>query len=432
MPSFMPYWPKNFGAKSLRHMSHRSDAFKDLLEKIGNPQLNLSPVIHVAGTNGKGSTIAFLRRILECSGYKVNVYTSPHLRYFNERIVVGGEQISDSQLRAVLEECRIHVSEHELSFFEITTCAAFLAFAGSKSDFTLVETGIGGRIDATNCIQDALINVITSISKDHTEYLGDTIEDIAFEKAGIIKGNNDRVAIVSKQNYIEANKVIEHRAITERVPVYRFGYEWSCNLNNNGSMFFQSSGEEVEFPSPSLLGEHQIYNAGNAIAAATILSKKYGYVSIDHDVISNALKSTYWPARLELVTSNFDVPNNFQIFLDGAHNVDAARTLSKWMLGKHVYLIIGITIGRNPEEFISELAPNAQSLFGVCVQSEPNSYVGERIKLAGENCGLQSYAVDTVGQAIKMIAENNSEYDGELIILICGSLYLAGDVKSNC
>ena len=436
MSSFMPHWPK----PGFKPEDYKLDRMNILLKGLGSPQNKMPTVIHVAGTNGKGSTIAFLRQILEDAGYRVHAYTSPSLVSFNERIVVAGSKISDKSLYYYLERCRIASEElgTKVSFFEGTTAAAFLVFSEVDADFTIIETGLGGRLDATNCISNTLISVITPISRDHMEVLGDTIRSIATEKAGIIHSSENSSVVLSEQPD-DALEVLEARAIEKQVPVFRNGYEWFCGIDKDiGGMFFKSSGETINLPLPSLEGRHQIVNSGTAIAVATLLSNKYGYEKITKESLDSGLLRAYWPARLQNVTNLFSdsLDKNWQIYLDGAHNQYGARVLNHWMEDRGetgVHFIIGITQGRDPLEFISELMPRVKSLHCVCVQSEPRSYVASYLQEAGLKLGIESYVSDSVHGAVEDIVKSNSKNIKESgrLIVICGSLYLATDVLSS-
>lgn len=419
----MPHWPKPLGK---RPRSYNLNNITELLERLGNPHKKISPVIHVAGTNGKGSTIAFIKQILNESGYKVHVYTSPHLIYFNERIVLADKLISNSYLHSILEECRAIADDMEITFFEGTTAGAFLAFSKIDADITLIETGMGGRLDATNIVENSLLNIITPISLDHQEFLGNSLELIAAEKAGIIKSNSS--CIIAKQED-EVRRVLEKRAIEKRSSVYRQGFEWNC-MRENANMIFESRGEIIELPLPSLRGNHQITNAGTAIAAITILAKKYNY-KISYEDIVRGIKNTYWPARLEKITTG-KLANllPLEIFLDGAHNIAGAEAILEWAKeqNKDIYCIIGMTKERDSQAFLKILKPIIKFLCCTCVKSEPRSQTAESLYFAATEVGIPAKACDSLTSALQQIG--NLSQKG--IVLICGSLFLAGDVlKEN-
>lgn len=306
---YMPHWPKPLGS---RPKDFSLDRIKSFLNKLGNPEKKMPPIIHIAGTNGKGSTLAFIRHIMQAAGYKVHAYTSPHLVNFNERIVIAGSYIDDNELYSLLEECRAVIAEQPITLFEAATIAAFLAFSRHKADITLVEVGMGGRLDATNVIDSPILTIITSIALDHMEYLGPTIEIIAGEKAGIMKPNVPCVIAPQEKSIMNT---LEYHAINKKSPLYRGGFEWNCKKKNN-KMVFQSAIQSIEFPLPSLKGDHQIINAGNAIAACSILSGKYGF-DIGEEDITSGLQCTYWPARLERIKEGNLIsllPKDWQLF----------------------------------------------------------------------------------------------------------------------
>src|SRR5215212_7315431 len=262
-----------------------------LLAALGNPQERLPPTVHVAGTNGKGSTVATLRACLEAAGYRVHVYTSPHLVRFNERIRLAGQVIDEDALLAVLEECERANRDEPITFFEITTAAAFLAFTRTAADIVLLETGLGGRLDATNVLGRPAVTAITPVSLDHQAFLGDTIAAIAGEKAGILKPG---VAGVIGPQPGDAEAVIEARAAAIGAPLHRWRTEWRCEANGDG-MRYEGVRWAFDLPSPSLPGAHQITNAGAAIACLEQLS---GF-SLPRDAIAAGLRQVEWPARLQ-------------------------------------------------------------------------------------------------------------------------------------
>ncbi|MCA7010006.1 bifunctional folylpolyglutamate synthase/dihydrofolate synthase [Wolbachia endosymbiont of Tribolium confusum] len=423
---YMPHWPKPIGSRPKDFSLNR---IKSFLNKLGNPEKKIPPIIHIAGTNGKGSTLSFIRYIMQAAGYKVHTYTSPYLVNFNERIVVAGTDVDDSELHNLLEECRIAVAEQPITLFEATTIAAFLAFARHKADITLVEVGMGGRLDATNVIDNPILTIITSIALDHTEYLGPTVETIAGEKAGIMKPN---VPCVIAPQEKSITNTLEHHAINKKSPLYRGGLEWNCEKQNN-RMVFQSTIQSIEFPLPSLKGEHQIINAGNAIAACSILSGKYGF-NIGEEEIASGLQRTYWPARLESIKEGNLIsllPKDWQLFLDGAHNNDGARVLARWIkdnFAEGVYMIFGVTRNRNVAEFLEHLKPYIKLLCAVCVKSEPQATSTDLIREGAHNIGINAIECESISDAISNYILKASIQNVKTI-LICGSLFLARDLS---
>ncbi|MGX9892031.1 bifunctional folylpolyglutamate synthase/dihydrofolate synthase [Wolbachia endosymbiont of Protocalliphora sialia] len=423
---YMPHWPKPIGS---RPKDFSLDRIKSFLNKLGNPEKKIPPIIHIAGTNGKGSTLSFIRYIMQAAGYKVHTYTSPHLVNFNERIVVAGNDIDDSELHNSLEECRIAVAEQPITLFEAATTAAFLAFSRHKADITLVEVGLGGRLDATNVIDNPILTIITSIALDHTEYLGPTVETIAGEKAGIMKPNVPCVIAPQEKSIMNT---LEQHAINKKSPLYRGGFEWNCEKQNN-RMVFQSTIQSIEFSLPSLKGDHQIINAGNAIAACSILSGKYGF-DIGEEDIASGLQGTYWPARLESIKKGNLIsllPKDWQLFLDGAHNNDGARVLAKWIkdnFAEGIYMIFGVTRNRNVAEFLEHLKPYIKLLCAICVKSEPKATSTDLIREGAHNIGINAIECESIRDAISNHILKASIQNVKTI-LICGSLFLARDLS---
>ncbi|OEY86930.1 bifunctional folylpolyglutamate synthase/dihydrofolate synthase [Wolbachia pipientis] len=422
---YMPHWPKLI---SCPLDGNAMDRVENSMRKLGNPERDMPPIVHISGTNGKGSTLAFIRYIMQAAGYRVHAYTSPHLIYFNERIVIAGKHISDNELYNLLEECRIAINDQPTTLFEAATITAFLAFARNKADITLIEVGMGGRLDATNVIENPILTIITSIALDHTEYLGPTVEIIAGEKAGIMK-NSIPCVIAAQENSVM--DILGFHAALKKAPLYRNGLEWNCYKENN-KMIFQSSVQSIEFPLPSLTGNHQITNAGNAIAACSILSGKYGF-NIHEGDIARGLQHTYWPARLEQIKTGKLIsllPNDWKLFLDGAHNNDGARILSEWVTDNFpdgIYMIFGLTRNRDVEQFLHHFKSYIKLLCAVCVQSELNANNAVLIKEIANKIGINAFACESISDSISnhilKITNQNVK-----TILICGSLFLARDL----
>lgn len=421
----MPHWPKPLGK---RPINYSLDSIKLLLNNLHNPEREIPTPIYVAGTNGKGSTISFIKNILISSGYKVHVYTSPHLIYFNERIIIANEQVSDYHLYHALEECRAKSEDINLTFFEGVTAAAMLMFSQTKADFTIIEVGMGGRLDATNVIENVLLNVITPISLDHQDYLGESLSLIAMEKACTIKQNS--TCILSEQTE-EVRHIIEGVTAIKHASLYRHNLEWSCKKKGT-KMIFESGSEEIELPLPSLTGDHQIINAGAAIAASTILVHKHMY-NITYENIVEGLQNTKWPARLEHIRSGklIDLlpPKMFDVFLDGAHNTGGATALAQWakQQNKDVYCIVGITKERDIKAFLTPLIPVIKFLYCVCVQSEPRAQNTEIIYSAAHELSIPSKCSESLTDTFKDIRKTGNSG----VILICGSLFLASDVMQQ-
>lgn len=423
----MPHWPQLLGEKPI-HLG--LERIEKLLEIIGNPHLTLNNVIHVAGTNGKGSTIAFIGSILKAAGYTVNIYTSPHLVDFNERININGSQISDSYLKELAEECRIKSEMHNIkpTFFEGTTALAFLAFARNNADFTLIETGLGGRLDATNVV-NPILTIITPISLDHTEYLGNSLKLIAGEKAGIIKQN---IPCVIAQQLDIVFEVLESKANQLNSPVIAYEYDFGMRFLE-GRIQFLSKEINMYLPLPNLPGDHQFINAATAISAILSLNQEY---KIDDHHIAMGIKSVKWPARLQKLNKGNLVellPNSdWEIWLDGAHNESGAQILSVWAEQHHdkpIYLINGMTKGRDCSKFLSYFRGKIEEVHGLFIDNEPSSYSACHIVEAAKTIGIKAVEGESLEDAIFHITKSSNR---PAIILICGSLYLAGyALKAN-
>lgn len=440
----MPHWPISPWQPPEGDPLER---MAELLEKLGNPQEKLPPTIHVAGTNGKGSTIAFLRAMFEAAGYKVHAYTSPHIKKFNERITIAGETISDDMLHEYIERCRAANEEQPLTFFEGTTAAAFLAFSENPADILLMETGMGGLHDPTNIVPSPRLSILSTISFDHMEYLGESLADIAGQKAGIIKP--EAPVVVSFQPP-EAMEVIEKTAEKLQSPAMVYGTHWAVQKSPNRFYYADAFGQ-VELPMPALLGPHQLVNAGNAIAAISTLEE----FDIGADAIAAGLKWVQWPGRLEDVTdgvlSEYFQPaqgaarsgggsasdggktplNNatkWQIFFDGGHNAAAGHILSvvaeEWR-DKPLYIICGTTRGKKIAPMLYPLKDVSEEIYLVPVQAEPKCYTPQEMADQCEDAGIRARVADSVAEAVEeivAIAEKPSR------ILIFGSLYLRLEV----
>jgi dihydrofolate synthase/folylpolyglutamate synthase len=396
-----------------------------LLAALGNPQDRLPPVVHVAGTKGKGSTVATMRACLEAAGYRVHAYISPHLVRFHERIQLAGRPIEEDALMVLLEECERANGDAPITFFEITTAAAFLAFARTPADIALLEVGLGGRLDATNVIRWPAVAAITPISFDHQAFLGDTIAAIAGEKAGILKPS---VPAVIAPQPSEAETVIEARAAAVGAPLFRSGREWRCDRSAGGMRY---TGERWDFdlPLPSLIGEHQIVNAGTAIACLERLAE----FTVSREAIAGGLRRIDWPARLQLLRHGplIDaVPADWELWLDGGHNPAAGEVLADVAAGWHdrpLYLVVGMMNTKDAPGFIAPLAKHVQSLTAVTIPGEKNALPAEAIAAAAASIGFPARTADSVLAAVEEIGRCG----GKGRVLICGSLYFAGNVLAE-
>ncbi len=409
------------------------DRVRRLLARLGDPQLELPPVVHVAGTNGKGSLVAYLRAMLEAAGRRVHVYTSPHLVRFNERIRLGGRLIEDEALIALLESCERANGDEPITFFEITTAAAFVAFAEAPADIVLLETGLGGRLDATNLVPRPLLTAITPISLDHMHYLGDTLAAIAGEKAGIMKPG---VTCVLGPQPQEAAAVFAARAAALDVPLVRDAVDWQVRAGAGG-LHWRDAEEAFDLPLPALPGLHQIDNAGTAIACARRLR---GF-DVPERALVAGLRAVEWPARLQRLARGplvSHAPDGAEVWLDGGHNPAAgealAATLADWRAGdaapRPLYLIVGMLNTKDPGGFLSPLAPLAELAMAVAIPGEANSLDAEALARHARAVGLACRAAAGPIEAMRAITAAATGGPPPRV-LIAGSLYLAGWVLAE-
>ena len=400
------------------------DRIRRLLADLGDPQSAVPSVIHVAGTNGKGSTVAYLRAMAEAAGQRVHAYTSPHLVRFNERIRVAGALITDDALAAILTEVERVNAGRPITFFEITTVAAFLAFARTPADLTLLEIGMGGRLDATNLVERPLMSVITPISFDHMEYLGDTLAKIAGEKAGIFKPG---VPVVIGKQPEEAAIAIAMRARELDAPMYRHGREWHVTAHAHGAHFRGIASRDL--PLPSLPGPHQIENAALAVAAAEMLP---GRLRLGDAAMRAGVQGAVWPARLQRLTHGPLVdrlPADCELWLDGGHNEDGARAIAAWARtladGLPLDLVIALRSTKRAEPFLAALAPVTRRL--VCAGNPSDAIATAPTLLAAA-----AHAVGfTEIREAPDVAAGLQLLEAPRRVLICGSLYLAGTVLAE-
>jgi dihydrofolate synthase/folylpolyglutamate synthase len=393
------------------------DRLIDLLAKLGNPERRLPPIIHVGGTNGKGSTCAFLRAMAEAAGLRVHVYTSPHLVRFNERIRVAGALVADADLIAAMEEIERVNASAPITVFEVITAAAFHLFAASPADLCVLEVGLGGRGDATNVIPPPAACAITSISLDHRELLGPTLDVIAAEKAGIMKPGVP-LAIGEQPDAVIA--VLEAAAARTGTPLLRRGHDWSIAPTPAGLRFTGASGG-IDLPSPALPGPHQHDNAGIAIAALRAC-----WPSFPGDAIGRGVASATWPGRLQRLTGHLAarLPPDWELWLDGGHNPGAGVALAAHLAGwrdRPVHLVVGMKQAKDSAEFLRPLLPLAASLWAVAEPEQHNALPVEAIIAAS---GGVARAGPLVADALRQMPAG----DGPARVLICGSLYLAGEV----
>ncbi len=390
-----------------------------LLSALGHPQRFLPPVIHVAGTNGKGSTIAFMHAIARAAGLTAHVYTSPHLVRFNERILLNGIPIDDATLLSILEECEIVNDGAPITFFEITTAAAFLAFSRRPADLLLLETGLGGRFDSTNVLQAPAATVITPVSLDHMDFLGDTIAKIAFQKSGILKPG---VPCIVAPQEPEALEVIEARAREINAPLSIFGKNWTSGPVAKG-MFYHDGDSEFHLPNIGLVGAHQSHNAGAAIATMQCWRPgAFGFAEI-----SEGVSSSSWPGRLQRLSSGKFVealPGGWELWLDGGHNPAAGAVLAEavgsWSRVPLV-LICAMQVNKDLEGFLRPLLKHADRLIAIDLPNTIEAYKPTEITAVAETAGLESRTARSAADAVLTAVKGPRGR-----ILVCGSLYLAG------
>jgi dihydrofolate synthase/folylpolyglutamate synthase len=409
------------------------DRIERVLARLDHPERRLPPVIHVAGTNGKGSTIAFMRAILEAAGLRVHVYTSPHLVRFHERIrlggVGGGAFVSEERLAEVLQRVEATNSGDPITIFEITTAAALLLFSETPGDVLLLEVGLGGRCDATNVIAHPAAAVVTSIGLDHAEYLGTTLSAVAGEKAGIFK--RARPAVIAPQDHLEADETL--RAEAERrgaAPILVGNQDFSVHAER-GRLVYQDEDGLLDLPLPRLAGQHQYINAAAAIAA--IRAAGFGY--IDHAAFEAGMNAVYWPGRLQRLTRGrllSLMPDGAELWVDGGHNLDGGRVLASAMADFEernpapLVLVGAMLATKDSAAFLASFKGLAREL--VCVPMNQQAAARPAAELASiaERIGLRSTVASGLEAALQGL--NDTIWERPPRVLICGTLYLAGEV----
>lgn len=389
-----------------------------LLAAVGNPQDRLPPVIHIAGTNGKGSTQAMIRAGLEQSGARVHAYTSPHLARFHERIRLAGTLITEDALTEVLDRCYAANGGDPITYFEITTVAALLAFAETPADYCLLEVGLGGRLDATNVVANPAATVITPVDLDHQQYLGETLTEIAGEKAGIIKRS---VPCIVGPQHNESMDAIERVAARTGAPLLAHGQHWHVGVER-GRLIYQDDNGLLDLPLPALPGPHQIVNAGAAIATLRLLG-------MPEAACEAAVSRPYWPARMEKLTAGklVELARPAELWLDGGHNPAAGHALARTLQQqptRPTHLICGMLNTKDIAGYMAPLAKVAESLHAVSIPGEANTLSAADTAAAADRAGLAAHIAENVQSAIAAITDKAPNAR----ILICGSLYLAGHV----
>jgi dihydrofolate synthase/folylpolyglutamate synthase len=401
-----------------------------LLGALGHPERNLPPVVHVAGTNGKGSVIAFMRAMLEASGRQVHVYTSPHLVRFNERFRLGapggGRLVSDEALAGVLQECERANGGEPITVFEIETAAAFLLFSRQPADVLLLEVGLGGRLDATNVIDAPLASVITPVSMDHLEFLGDTIEKIAAEKAAILKPG---VPAAIAPQPAAALAVIERQARRVRAPLWVAGEHWSVH-EERGRLVYQDDDGLLDLPTPKLYGRHQLDNAGVAIAALRAAGLGLPIAAFETGIVA-----AEWPARMQRLTQGklkALLPADGELWLDGGHNAEGGRAVAAALgdleerVSRPLVLIVGMLASKDSAGFLRNFAGIARRVIAVPIPRQEKSLPAESVVDAARGVGLPAESRDDLEAALTAVGR--LELQPAPRVLITGSLYLAGEV----
>ncbi|MDR0809945.1 MAG: bifunctional folylpolyglutamate synthase/dihydrofolate synthase [Gemmobacter sp.] len=394
------------------------DRVNRMLAALGHPEERVPPVIHIAGTNGKGSTQAMIRAGLEAAGKRVHAYTSPHLAWFHERIRLAGELISEDALSGLLDECIVANGGEEITFFEITTCAAFLAFSRVPADYTLLEVGLGGRLDATNVVTRPALSIITPVSIDHQQYLGETLAEIAGEKAGIIKRG---VPCVVGPQTDEGLVVIETVAARLDAPLMVHGQHWHIGIERD-RLIYQDENGLLDLPMPALRGPHQIQNAGAALAALR-------HLGMGEAACEAAMTRPIWPARMQRLMRGplADSAPAVELWLDGGHNPaggEAIATTLAQMPPRVTHAICGMLNTKDIGGYLRPFAPHLAQLHAVSIPGEANTLPAEVTAEAARTAGIAADVAPSVAAALAAI----TAAEPRARVLICGSLYLAGTI----
>lgn len=402
-----------------------------ILAALGNPERRIPPAIHVAGTNGKGSTVAYLRAFLEAAGLSVHVFTSPHLVRINERFRLGrkggGVLVTDEELVAALEECERVNDGQPITVFEVETAAAFVLFAQHPADVTLLEVGLGGRFDSTNVIETPLASVITPVSMDHVEFLGDTLTKIATEKAGIIKQG---APVVVGPQQADAEAVIEAQARRLRAPLHAANQQWHVGVER-GRLVYQDDRGLLDLPAPRLFGRHQFDNAGLAIATL----RAVGSFNFTPAVYEAGIARAEWPARMQRLSSGALLelgPKDAELWLDGGHNAEGGRVVAAALgdleerVSRPLVVIVGMMANKDAAGFLSNFTGLTRHIIAVPIPDNENAFTPEALAAAVRPLGMRVETAQSVEAALRALGR--LAYDEPPRILITGSLYLAGDV----
>jgi dihydrofolate synthase/folylpolyglutamate synthase len=408
-----------------------------ILEKLGNPQNNLKNIFHITGTNGKGSTSVYIENILRSCGISVNLYTSPHIYYYNERIKLNGIDISDANLYCHVEAVREICEKYNIypTMFEVTTIAAFLAFSENPAQATVVEVGMGGRMDATNVFHNnpPIAAIFTPIHIDHIEFLGATVEMNAIEKSFIIKQGTKIISAPQQKTTID---ILQAQSRDMQSSVYLYGEDFCIDFIEERplNMVFSSANEQLMLEKPSLAGSHQIINAAVAIMSVCVNRNCFS-AKINENHISNGIKTAYWPVRMEPVLNRKIVsilPEGSEVFIDGAHNISGAQAIANFLAEKtdalQNYIIVGRTKNTDSFNFLLRFKDIVKKIFAVRVQLEAMPQAPELIVSSGLKAGIEIEKANNILDAIEKISIICGT--NPVRIIICGSLYLARDLKA--
>ena len=397
---------------------------KSILSKLGNPEATLSNVIHIAGTNGKGSTLAFLKSCLIENNYSVNAFVSPHLKTLNERIIIKGSIIDDDSLDQVIRECLSILGKKKISFFEFMTACAFELFKRNTSDWSLIEVGMGGSYDATNSIPNKDLSIITPISLDHETFLGETIKKIATEKLGII---NHKSTVVFGPQEESLEDLIKDNLSQKNSTGFFYGKDWTIKKINR-IIKYEDGDNKIEFQSIGLKGDHQIINAGMCIASLKILQKKEK-IELNDNQIKDGIAKTFWPGRLMELSRGLKIINNdsCDIWVDGCHNPAGSNAIAEEIIRmneknkKETVLILGMSKGKKIDKFLDNFKGIINEILVVPIKNR-ESINFDQVTNASKGMGFNILEKQSISEALESIARRDN-----LRILICGSLYLAAE-----